>query len=472
MRPRAPERNVLSVVSPFDGSELAELPLTDWREIDKQLHNAERMFRQRRSWLPLAERIGVLERAARIMGRQHGELARLASSEGGKPLVDSQVEVRRAIETVRECAQWLRSDAGVVVPMGMTSASRHRLAFTQHEPIGVVVAVSAFNHPLNLIAHQVAPAVAAGCPVIVKPAATTPLSCLRFVEILHEAGLPEYWVQAAVIEDNEVAEALVTDSRVGFFSFVGSAPVGWMLRSKLAPGVRCVLEHGGCAPVLVTGDADLELAVAAITTGAYYHAGQVCVSTQRIFVDVQVVEEFSLRLTRSCDALKYGNPLHADTQLGPMIAAAAVSRVESWVREAIAGGARCLAGGERIGHSSYACTLLAEPPVDARISCEEIFGPVAAIYSYEKLSTAIDLANSLRYAFQAAVFTGDIDRALHAFSGLDASAVMVNDHTAFRVDGMPFAGLRESGLGTGGVRYSMSEMQVHKMLIVRSGEIA
>lgn len=463
-----PTTNALSVCSPYDGAQVGEVGVIDRREVDAKLQTAYRLFRHRDSWLPLHERIGVLERTARIMNRHHGELARLAASEGGKPLVDSQVEVTRAIDTVRTCIECVRTDAGTVIPMGIGLSSSHRLALTQHEPIGVAVAVSAFNHPLNLIAHQVAPAVAAGCPVIVKPSLSTPLSCLRFLEILREAGLPEGWCQSAIIEDNEVTQELITDSRVGYFSFIGSSAVGWMLRSKLAPGVRCGLEHGGAAPVLIAADADLELAVASITKGAYYHAGQVCVSTQRIFAASEIVEEFTSSLARSCAALKVGDPLQVDTQVGPLIRPAEVTRIETWVNEAVSQGAHCVTGGERLGQRAFACTVLAEPPPSAKVSRLEIFGPVVSVFGYDDVNAAIDAANSLPFAFQAAIFTRDIDRALHAFSRLDASAVMVNEHTAFRVDAMPFAGLRESGLGTGGVPYTLNELRNQKMLVINS----
>ena len=225
----------LVVDSPFDGEPITEVELADERHVERALQEAHALFRNRESWLPAHERVGILERAARTMAKHHAELARLAASEGGKPLIDSQVEVTRAIDTVRLCAEHLRANEGTVVPMQTNAAAAGRFAFTQPEPIGVVVAVSAFNHPLNLIAHQVAPAVAVGCPVIVKPAPVTPLSCLRFIEILHASGLPEAWAQALVIDDNAIAETLVTDPRIGFFSFIGSARVGWMLRFKARP---------------------------------------------------------------------------------------------------------------------------------------------------------------------------------------------------------------------------------------------
>jgi acyl-CoA reductase-like NAD-dependent aldehyde dehydrogenase len=321
----------LDVRAPFDGQVLGSVDLGGTAAVEAALDVAYQLFRNRDLWLPPAERIAVLRRTARLMEERAETLATEAAREGGKPLLDSRVEVARAIDGVLNCAELMRFDAGNVIPMNINAASADRVAFTQREPVGVVVAVSAFNHPLNLIVHQVGPAIAAGCPVIVKPAGDTPLSCMRFVGLLREAGLPAEWCQALVTASNDISTALVCDARVGFFSFIGSSRVGWMLRSKLAPGARCALEHGGAAPVIVAADADLEMASAKLAKGGFYHAGQVCVSVQRVFAH--------------------------------------------------------------------------------------------------------------------------------------RSAVMVNDHTAFRVDWMPFAGLKESGLGVGGIPYTFREMQVDKMFV-------
>ncbi|MGI9327124.1 MAG: aldehyde dehydrogenase family protein [Pseudomonadales bacterium] len=460
----------LPVYSPFDGTVIANIKTNGYDWLENALTVAHRTFRDRQAWIPLDERIGILERCARIMAKHHAELVALAVAEGGKPIVDSQIEVTRAVESVRLCAEHLKNDTGNVVPMSTASGGRY--ATTRYEPIGVVAAVSAFNHPLNLIAHQVAPAIAAGCPVIVKPAAVTPLSCLRFVEILKQAGLPEHWVQVLITDDNDLAEQLVTDSRVGFFSFIGSARVGWMLRSKLAPGVRCALEHGGAAPVILAQDADVERAIEAILKGGFYHAGQVCVSVQRVFVPDAMAHEFATQLAARAAQLETGDPMSVNTQVGPLISTQEVERVHSWVSEAIAEGASCMTGGEPINGRFYPCTVLLNPPSDAKVSQLEIFGPVVNVYSYRALPDAIAAANSLPYAFQAAVFSQDMNTIMHTFAHIDASAVMVNDHSAFRIDSMPFAGLRESGLGVGGIPYTLDDMRVEKMLVLNDVEAA
>ena len=350
--------------------------------------------------------------------------------------------------------------------MDQTPATAGRLAFTQREPIGVVVSISAFNHPLNLIIHQTVPAIAAGAPVIIKPSLTTPLSCLNFVSILREAGLPEQWCQVVVCE-NEHAEKLVTDPKIGFFSFIGSANVGWKLRSKLAPGVRCALEHGGAAPAIVENDADLVTAVPLLLKGGFYHSGQVCVSVQRIFAHVDILNELRDLLVSQATEITNGDPLLPTTEAGPLILPREVERVSSWVDEAVAAGATLLTGGKALSETMYPPTILLNPPEDAKVSTMEIFGPVICLYSYSDREDAIARANSLPFAFQSAVFTQDIDKALDTSAKLNATAVMINDHTAFRADWMPFGGRDASGLGMGGIPHSMHEMTREKMTVIK-----
>ncbi len=461
----------MTVYAPFDREQIGQVHTCGATHIEQALAAAQRNFERRDQWIVLHERIAILERAAALMSQRADALALEAAREGGKPLPDSQVEVARAIDGMRLCIEVLRSEQGEVIAMGGTAGSAHRAAFTLREPIGVVVAVSAFNHPLNLIVHQVAAAVASGCPVIVKPAADTPLSCWRFVKILHEAGLPLSWCQCVITPDLALAEALVTDSRVAFFSFIGSARVGWMLRSKLSPGTRCALEHGGAAPVLLAADADLVGATASITKGGYYHAGQVCVSVQRVFAERSIAESFAQGLAEAATALRIGDPTCADTEVGPLIRPRETERVAQWVQEAVAGGAQHVCGGDALSASTYPCTVLLEPPADAKVSTQEIFGPVVCVYAYDELDEAIARANSLPFAFQAAVYTAQLETALRAYRQLRASAVMLNDHTAFRVDGMPFAGLGQSGLGVGGIGHTMRDMQIEKMLVIRSEQL-
>ncbi len=461
----------LQVVAPWDLAPIAEVPVASAADVDRALKIAHDIFTDRDRWLPIPKRIEVLEKAAELMEQQAEHLAIEAAREGGKPLLDSRVEVARAIDGVKNCVEVLRTESGREIPMGLNASSLNRMAFTRKEPIGVVVAVSAFNHPLNLIVHQVGPAVASGCPVIVKPAEDTPLSCFRFVQILREAGLPEEYCQACAIQDHTVAEKLVTDERVGFFSFIGSGRVGWMLRSKLAAGARCALEHGGVAPVIIDNTADLDDTLPLIAKGGFYHAGQVCVSVQRVFAPNAMASEVADRLASFAKAMQVGDPTLESTEVGPLIRPREVDRVAEWIDAAVSEGASKVCGGRAISNTAYECTVLLNPAESSIMSQQEVFGPAVCVYGYDDVEQAIAQSNSLPYAFQASVLTQNMDFALRCSRRLDAATVMINDHTAFRVDWMPFAGIRQSGLGVGGIPYTFEDMQIDKQIVIRSKEI-
>jgi acyl-CoA reductase-like NAD-dependent aldehyde dehydrogenase len=460
-----------AVTAPFDGAFIQNVPAADANTVEKALATAYGLYRDRSSWIPKHKRIDILRKTAEIIKERREDLALQAAREGGKPLPDSLVEIDRAADGVENCIEVIRAEGGNVIPMGVNAASVGRMAFTQFEPIGVVVAVSAFNHPFNLIVHQVAPAVATGCPVIVKPAEATPISCFNFVDILREAGLPEEWCQVVVPENRQISTSLVTDSRVAFFSFIGSGKVGWSLRSQLAPGARCALEHGGAAPVIYAKDADMAASLPLLAKGGLYHAGQVCVSVQRVFADAAVAGDLADGLAELALKMKVGDPTLPDTEVGPIIKKSEADRIEEWIKEAVDGGAKLVCGGERLSDSLIQPTILLNPPPDVRVSQMEIFGPVICVYSYDNMDDALAQANSLPVAFQAAVFTQNLDTALYAYKHLDGTAIMVNDHTAFRVDWMPFAGARQSGHGVGGIPFTIHEMQTEKMMVMRSSAI-
>ena len=328
----------LTVKSPFDQHFIREFPLAGEREIEKALDRAFSLFRDPARHLPKFQRIEILEKLAGLMSAQVEELTRIAAEEGGKPYRDSKVEVLRAINGVKLAAAELYNLRGEEIPMGMTAASVNRLAFTTREPIGVVLAISAFNHPLNLIVHQVIPAVATGCPVIVKPASSTPVSCFNLVKLLYESGLPEDWCTALVCK-RELAEKLASDPRIGYVTFIGSHEVGWRLRSILAPGTRVALEHGGVAPVIVDESADIDTIVPPIAKGGFYHAGQVCVSVQKVFVHESKARNFAEKLAAEADKMIVGDPLDPLTDIGPLITESDAIRVQEWVEEAVSAGA-------------------------------------------------------------------------------------------------------------------------------------
>ena len=458
---------MIEVVQAFDRAPIAELPSDDAAALERKLEAARKVFADRGQWLKTHERIAILRKLVTLMEARLDHLSLQIAREGGKPLTDARVEALRAVDGVRNAAEELRVMAGREIPMGRTPAADGRRAWTIVEPIGVVAAISAFNHPLNLIVHQVAPAIAVGCPVIVKPATSTPLSCFEFVAMVHEAGLPPDWCQTFLPEGNDLAGALAADPRVAFLSFIGSARVGWSLRSKLAPGARCALEHGGVAPVIIDKSADLSRLIEPLVKGGYYHAGQVCVSVQRIFVHESLAAEFTERFATRVSALRTGDPTLAETEVGPLILPRETERVQVWIDEAAAGGAKVLGGG-RMNASTLIPAVLVNPPVDAKVSTLEVFGPITCVYPYADLDAAIAQANSLPVAFQSSVFTEDLRTALSVAERLDASAVMINDHTAFRTDWMPFAGRRQSGYGVGGIPWTMAEMTEDKMIVFKA----
>ena len=457
----------LKVNSPYDGHLITEIDLHDADQVESALETAYQLAKDYDKTLPAHQRIEILEKTADLVQAKAEEFAHQAAEEGGKPLVDSRIELARAVQGIREAAQSVNQLTGHEIPMNLTASSMNRMALTIREPIGVVAAISAFNHPFNLIVHQVIPAVAVGCPVIVKPARATPLSCLNLVQCLYEAGLPREWCQAVVCESS-IAEKMVTDARVAFFSFIGSGAVGWKLRSKLAPGTRCALEHGGAAPVIVDHDADLEDTLPLLAKGGFYHAGQVCVSVQKVFVHESIVDAFAKGLVELAEKLVVGDPLDEKTEVGPLIQEKEVDRVDQWVKEAQNEGAKILTGGKKIGATCYAPTVILNPSDKTNVSAYEIFGPVVNIYSFKDRLEAIARANLTPFSFQAAVITRNVDTALDTAKRLNAATVMINDHTAFRVDWMPFGGRKASGLGVGGILPTMMEMTEEKMLLFRS----
>ena len=455
----------LKIRSPYDGHLIKEVDLDDETRIEEALTTADELLQKKP--LPIPERIFILNKTADLVEAKAEEFARQSAEEGGKPLIDSRIELTRAVQGIREAANSIGQLTGHEIPMNLTPSSMNRMAFTTREPIGIVAAISAFNHPFNLIVHQVIPGVAVGCPVIVKPARTTPLSCLNLVNCLYEAGLPKQWVQVIICKGSQ-AEKFATDPRVSFLTFIGSGKVGWSLRSKLAEGARCALEHGGAAPVIVEPDADIDDALPLLAKGGFYHAGQVCVSVQRIFVHEDIVESFSSKLVTIAKNLVVGDPTDEKTEVGPLIEEGEVDRIHNWVEEAKKAGGKILTGGNKIGKTCYEPTVILNPPYDINVSQCEIFGPVINIYSYKNRNEAIKFANDVPFSFQAAVFTNDINAALESAKDLNAAAIMINDHTAFRVDWMPFAGRKSSGLGVGGILPSMIEMTEEKLIVFRS----
>jgi acyl-CoA reductase-like NAD-dependent aldehyde dehydrogenase len=458
----------LTVYRPFDRSGLAEVAAADAAALEHALATADRLARDPAARLPAELRLHALRGAAAALEAEAESWAQGIAEEGGKPLRDARVEVARAADSLRACAEALRTEAGREVPMDLNPASSGRWAFTRREPIGPVLAFSAFNHPLNLIVHQAGPALAAGCPVVVKPAETTPLTAFRFLRLLHRHGIPPAWAQGVTVTDLDLAARLAADPRVALFNFIGSDAVGWRLRARLAPGTRCLLEHGGTAPVIVMPDADLDVLVPALVRGAFYHAGQVCVSVQRVLAVGNGARDLAERLAAAAARLVVGDPRREGTDVGPLIRPAALARLRTLVAEAQTGGAEVLTGGESAGPTTFAPTVLWNPPPGGRVVTEEVFGPVVSVLPVPDLDRALAAANDSPFAFQASIFTRDLAAALRAARELRAAAVLVNDPTTFRVDWMPFGGRGRSALGEGGIPFTYRACAPEKLVVLRS----
>lgn len=456
----------VQVTAPYDQGVLTELAVTSLEEGKEALGRAFEIYEHRGRWLSAEQRREILKRLENLVREQKDKLALQAAEEGGKPLKDSLVELDRACSGIQIAREAIVRLTGEEVPMDQGPSSENRTATTFREPRGVVLAISAFNHPFNLLIHQVVTAIAAGCPVVIKPASATPLSCVSLMKLLAESGLPRDFCQMILTKNDDTSE-LVSDERVGFLSFIGSSDVGWMLRSRLARGAACTLEHGGVAPVILDETADLEDAIPLLTKGAFYHAGQVCVSVQRIYAHVSMIAELSEKMVAAAQRLTVGDPTEDTTDVGPLIWPKEVDRVDDWVLAAKSAGAKILCGGRRLSSTLYAPTILLNPPDDALVSTKEIFGPVVCLYAYDDMEEALDRANLKDSYFQASLFTNRLDRALDVGRRLHGTSVMVNDHTAFRVDWMPFGGHRDSGLGLGGIEQSMHDMTLQRMIVFR-----
>ncbi len=455
----------VEVKSPYSGELLATVEFAPAEVIAKALANAEEAKRTIMPDLPGYKRAEILQKTARLMERDFETLAMGIAQEGGKPYTDAKIEVGRAINTVTLSAHEATSLDGEQLQMDRSAGHENRIAFVMREPIGVVTAISAFNHPVNLIAHQVAPALAAGCPVVVKPASSTPLSCIRMGRLFLEAGLPEKALSVVPCRGAE-AMPLATDKRIGFLSFIGSAAVGWELRGRLRPGIRLSLEHGGTGTSIVAADADLDLVVEKSLKGGYYHAGQVCVSVQNILLHRSLYDKFVEKFTPLVEKLIVGDPTDPATEVGPIIDAAELERVAITVDEAIADGADLITGAQKLENQCYRPTVLSQTRRGMKIFDEELFGPVVNLCAFDDIDEAVEIANDSQFGFQASIYSANVDTAFGVARRLNATAVMINDHTAYRVDWMPFGGRDFSGIGMGGVKYAVHEMTRPKLYVM------
>ena len=455
----------LNIENPFTSDKISTVNFTSKKDALQILTKAHTLHTKNPSGISKEKRIKILENLHLLLLKNKNKLIELSVSEGGKPIQDTKLEMNRALEGVKLGIQAVRNIKGEMIPMNLNSASEKKLAYTQKKPIGVVLSISAFNHPINLAIHQIIPCIAAGCPVIYKPALSTPLTSKEIINSIYEAGLPKEWC-TYLICDNETTSILAQSDLLGYISFIGSSEIGWSIKQKMAPGVRIVLEHGGIAPVVVAKDANLNNAVPQIVKAGFYHAGQVCVSAQRIFVHEEIIDKFISQLNLQAQVQKVGNPKSENSLIGPVISKTALDRIDEWVQLAINEGATLICGGNKLQNNCYEPTVLLNPNKNSLVSKEEIFGPVICVYSFKKINEAIQLANNSPYIFQSAVYTNSINSALKFTETLNGTAVMINTHPAFRVDWMPFGGQGLSGEGLGGIEYSVHEMLKKKLIVI------
>jgi acyl-CoA reductase-like NAD-dependent aldehyde dehydrogenase len=452
------------VRSPYDGSEVGRVPSCGADQVDRAVAAATAALAEP---LPAHKRAAVLDTAAALLAERVDDFARTIAAEAAKPLKTARIEAGRAVDTFRFSAAEARTLAGDVVPVEASAPGEGKLAFTLRVPIGVLGAISPFNFPLNLVSHKVAPAIAAGCPVVLKPASQTPLSALALAHLLlDECGLPPGWLNVVTGSGGAVGDPLVLHDGVAMITFTGSPPVGWAIREK-APRKKVSLELGNNSPVIVEADGDWRGAAAKLKVAGFSHAGQSCISAQRLYVQRAVHDDFVAALVDEVSTLVVGPPLDEATDVSALISPDDTARVKAWIDEAVEGGAKVAVGGEVGDDGILRPTVLTGVTPDMKVCADEVFGPVVAVAAYDDLDEAIDLANATRYGLQAAIFTPRLGAAIDAARRLDYGGVLVNEVPTWRADQQPYGGVRDSGNTREGPHYTVREMTEHRLVVLQ-----
>jgi acyl-CoA reductase-like NAD-dependent aldehyde dehydrogenase len=451
----------IDVRSPYSGEVVGRVAKGGADEARRALDAAARALENP---LPAHKRAEILVKVAGLIGRRHEEVARTICDEAGKPIKTARVEASRAMSTYTFAAVEARKLAGEMIPLESAQAGEGKLGFTVRKPIGVVAAISPFNFPCNLVAHKLAPALAAGCPVVLKPATATPLSALLLAELELEAGLPAGWLNVVVGPAAPIGDAMVADDRVKLITFTGSGEVGWSLQER-APQKRVKLELGNSTPVIVAADADVAKAAATLAGNAFSFAGQSCISVQRIYVERSRFDDFVAAFVPKVEALKVGDPADDETDVGPVIDEGSRARIRGWIDEATASGAELLTGGEEDGLLRPA--VLANVADAEKVSCEEVFGPVVVVNPVDSVDEGIERANGTRFGLQAGIFTASLDTALDAADRLEFGGVVVNEAPTFRSDQMPYGGVKASGNTREGPAYAVREMTEERLVVIQ-----
>jgi acyl-CoA reductase-like NAD-dependent aldehyde dehydrogenase len=453
------------VLSPYDETVIGRVAQGDAALVDRAAVAAREAFES--ADFPQHERAAVLDRAAELVAERVEELALTIAAEAGKPLKTATVEASRCVDTLTFSAVEARKLTGGTVPMEASPTGAGKLGVMMRVPFGVVGAISPFNFPLNLVAHKLGPAIAAGNAVVLKPAGQTPISALKLAEVLVEAGLPDGWLSVIPGSGADVGNAIVEHELTRALSFTGSAEVGWGIRSRV-PHKKVNLELGSNAPLIVHSDGDWEAAADKAKLHAFSHAGQSCISIQRILVHEEVADPFVERLKANAEGLRVGDPLDPETDVGPLISGKDRDRVKEWVDEAVAAGAELITGGELVDEGRcLAPTLLFSPPRDAKVWCEEIFGPVATVDRYSDFGEALRMANDSKFGLQAGVFSRDIGRGLEAARSLEFGGVLINEVPTFRADQMPYGGVKDSGNTREGPAYAVIELTEERFITLQ-----
>jgi acyl-CoA reductase-like NAD-dependent aldehyde dehydrogenase len=461
-QPEAPNSE-LAVINKYTNEIATRVPLATAEAIERAIAAAHEALPACRA-LPAWRRAAALQHVAARLAQRQEELARILTIEAGKPIRDARGEISRAIETFRLAAEEATRLHGEYLPLDTSARTTGYEGIWKRVPIGPCSFISPFNFPVNLAAHKIAPAIAAGCPFVLKPASYTPVSAVTLGEILAETDLPRAMFSILPCS-RAVGEALVTDERFKLLSFTGSPEVGWDLKAR-AGKKKVVLELGGNAACVVDRDVDVARVVERLIIGAFYQSGQSCISVQRILAHDTLYDDLCTRLTGAAASLAAGDPGDERTFIGPLISEADARRIESWVGDAVGRGARLLCGGKRRG-TTYEATLLEGVADDLPLSCREAFGPVAILEPFTDFARACQRVNASRFGLQAGVFTASLDAAFHAFNHLEVGAVIINDVPSFRADSMPYGGVKDSGLGREGVRFAITDMTEPRLMVIR-----
>ena len=452
------------VNSPYDGTLIGRVPKGDAVLVGKAVEAARSAFDA--GEFPAHERAAVLDRAAELVGEREDDLTMTIAAEAGKPVKTARVEAQRCVSTMQFSAVAARTLTGHTVPMEAGAAGEGKLGIVIRVPYGVVGAISPFNFPLNLVGHKLGPAIAAGNAIVLKPAGQTPISAIKLAEIFYDAGLPENWLHVVCGSGSDVGNAIVEDDRIGAITFTGSAPVGWSIRSK-APHKKVNLELGSSAPLIVNEDGDWETAADKAKLHAYSHAGQSCISIQRILLHESIADQFTERFVNNVESLVTGDPMDENTDVGPVISQDDRDRVKEWIDEAASQGGEILTGGELVDEDRcIAPTVIRGEPRECHTWKDEIFGPVATIHTFKTFDEALEMANDSRYGLQAGVFTHDLQVAFRAHRDLEVGGVVIGDVPSFRADQMPYGGAKDSGVGREGVRAAMEDLTYERVLVL------